>query len=868
MHDIVESLKRQREQVLQSTGDEMLRRHTSLLEIAVISLHNRLVNRMAPDSEKFRAGGAVVALDAFARGLVGPDDTVELLLLRTETLAGYENWKDEIARPLEEAGWKVRFREATVRNILERVPAELPFFFDLLEARYISGNRDLLESLEDALDAFVEEHRGFLIDHLHVSLKERRALLEHPENWLEPNLIKNPGGLEDITSIRALCRIVLGIRCFEDAIFQGFLTRPEVDRLQQAEKLYLRLLSLLHSVAANGSGVLRFHDQERLAEKLGYPARSGFLPVETFMKDVYQHFHDVHGVSAEFCERLQDSGRFAVEGGEEKPSFPLEEGLEVQSGKIVVHPSRYPASAGAVVHLFVAAAKHRIGFASSTRQWIRHHSNLVETAAGDPKARDEFLELVRCDSPELPVIRRFYNYGLLQGIIPESASVHGLVQHDAFHIYPVHEHHLRTLSVIKRLLQGDYEDSEPELTEMARSVSDPTCLYLAALLHDVGKSAGRDHALHGGEMIPSIARRLGLEPEWSDMVQFLVAQHLLLIDTAAMRDLADQEMLTQCALLIGDPERLQLLLLLSFADMNATGPKAEEKWRETPVRELYDRLLYILEKGEPSDQSIADRLQRIKAQVQREVQDLVTPEELEDHFSQLPPRYLLAMPPEAVGRHLRMELELNRSGEVPVWEVQTSDGTAEITLMSPEMPGLVANTAGIFTLHDLDIRGAQVFTKKNGMVLLIFRCRMREGAGITCDWKALRDDMKRLLQGRLALDYRIAAHAAQQGPSARSVPSTPSQVLIDNESTRYYTILEVYSTDRPGLLYTITRTLMDLQVRIFVAKITTKVDQVADIFYIKTHEGKKVTDPEQMEEIRRALIFWLDGPASDRDAPH
>jgi [protein-PII] uridylyltransferase len=413
---------------------------------------------------------------------------------------------------------------------------------------------------------------------------------------------------------------------------------------------------------------------------------------------------------------------------------------------------------------------------------------------------------------------------------------------------------------VKKLVEGRYAAAEPGLNAIVSRVADFTWLFLAALLHDVGKSAGKNHALHGGEMVPAIARRLGLNPTESDIVQFLVAQHLLLMDSASLRDLADEEMLAQCALIIGTCEQLDQLTLLSFADMMATGPRAQQKWRDTPVLALYERVNDLLERGDPNPQTIAERIEHVRMQVGQEVTDLIGSAELEDYLAQLVPRYLLSMPPGAIARHFRLEWQLQRGTDPFVWEVAVADDLAEITLLSPERPGLLARTAGILTLHDLNIISAQVFTKKNGVVLLIFQCRLPEPADAHPDWNEVKADMGRLLQGKLALDYRIAAHAVTRMLPRPSVRQSPSHIKIDNDSSNIYTILEVYTLDRVGLLYTITRTLHDLQLRIYVAKITTKVDQVADVFYLRTNQGEKVTDPEQVREIKNALCFWLDGP--------
>lgn len=859
MQGIIESLRKQRQQLIEDLGEDIFSRHTSLLEIAIISLYNRLVNRLSQDSEQVRASGVVVALGAFGRSAIGPDDPVHILFLQTETLAEGFPWHEEITVPLEEAGWKLEVSVDHIEHILGRAEIDFPYLLQLLTARYVSGSRPLMEQLDGALGDLLANNRNQWLQRLRESGEARLLLLEKPESWLEPDLMENPGGLADIRGIRTACRIAGDVRSIEDAIFRGYLLRAEVDALLQAEKLLARLLVVVQTMARDHSTVLRFHDQEMLAEKLHYATRSGFLPVETFMQQIHQAFHEVMRVCEDFWGRVAEG----LWGDDEEPpptDAPtwLETGVAYRFGRIVVHPNIYPQSAASLLHLFALAAKHGLGLANSTKQWIRHHRNLLDATAGSAQVRQEFEDLLLKDRPSIPMVRCLYNQGLLSALIPELAPVHGLVKHDAFHAYPVHEHHLRTLSELKRLHGGEYQQSQPELSQIVRTVDNPMCLYLAALLHDIGKSAGSEHALHGGEKIPAIARRLGLQAEESDAVQALTAQHLLLLDNAAMRDLADEEMLTQCALSIGNVERLDLLLLLSFALMYATGPRAIEKWQQTPVLQLSQKVRLLLEKGEPSAQAIAEKMEHLKIQVSHEVADIIDHDELNVHFAELAPRYLLSMPPNTIARHLRLERQLQNSKDRLMCEVGSSGLTYELTLMSWEMPDLLVRTAGILTLHDLNITGAQVFTKKNGVVLLIFQCRVPEGLTQKPDWKAIRQDMKRSLEGKLALDYRIAAHTAQRGYLRSVVRRSPSRAVVDNESSGSYTILEVYSTDRVGLLYTITRTLLDLHVRIYVAKITTRIDQVADVFYILTDDGQKVTDPDQIKEIQDALAFWLD----------
>ncbi len=801
-----ESLRRQRDLILEESSEQALDRHTSLLEIAIISLYNRLANRLASGSEAFRAGGAIAAIGSFGRGISGPTQAVPILGLQADDFPIKDGWIDEITEPLIEAGWPVEAFQGSAAQIMDMARADSALFFKLMDLRYISGNRNLADQLDREIDNHIAENRASFLHSLRESIAARKKLLENAQNWLEPDLEENPGGLSEIRAIRAGCRIESKIRNLEDAIFRGYLTRQEVDLLQTAEKTFCRYLTLLQARSGRTGSALLFDDQETLARKLGYAEKSGFLPVEIFMQHVHQLFQGVAEVSREFWERL-DEGRST--DAEETETF-IEEGVAARSGKIYIQTDRYPATPERLVHLFAVCARRGLGLANVTRQWIFHNKNVLDAASGDPCVKDEFLELLRADSPEVPVLRRFYDYGLMTALIPELASVHGLVQHDEFHLYPVQEHHLRTVAELKKIIAGVYSEEEPELTMTAADLGDPAPMLLAGLLHDVGKSSGSGHAARGGEMIPAVARRLGLSSQETETVQFLVSQHLLLLDSASLRDLADQEMLSSCTAAVGRKEYLDQLVLLTFADMMSTGPRARDKWRNTPVLTLYCNLRGILEKGEPSSRVISERVARVKKQIETRVSDLLSPGEVETYFSQLAPRYLISISPEEIVKHIQLGRRLQESEGSFIWEVSSGRETAEITFMSYDRPGLLAKSAGILTLHELNIISAQAFTMNNEITLLLFQCRLPEGETAT-DWEAMRKDMDRLLKGKLALDYRIAARSAgRQQPKA--LRAEPSKIVIDNESSAMYTILEVYTADRIGLLYTITRTLHELQI--------------------------------------------------------
>ncbi|MCX7822713.1 MAG: HD domain-containing protein [Syntrophobacterales bacterium] len=852
---VVESLRRQRERLINDYGEEGFTAHTNLLEISIISLHNRVANMLENSSEIFRSEGSIIAIGDFGRGMIGPLQPVQIVFLVTPKLEKEKEWFREVINPLEEAGWKVEWEVLTLSALTEKLSRDYSFLKKVIYMRYISGNRLIADELEAVLKEWIRTQGVELIGECKKSWVERFEMATKAEDWLELDLYSFSGGLDDIRCLRITLNI-LGMNRLDDAARQGILERQDIDRLQQVERFYLRILN------AAGGSVLSYNVQEEVALKMGYTGRADFSAVEAFMQEVYRALHDVSRICQIFWRSIEEKTDLI---GEKPIPREIRSGVFIREGSLDIDFEKFPLNPVSFVSIFRMAAQYGVPVGAKTLRHLISHRNILESSAGNRAVSEELLLMIHSDSPRLLAFRQFHDMGFFGALIPEWNSILGLAQHDFFHAFPFHEHAIRALQEVKKVLNGDYAKEEAEITRVGNRISDPRWLYLAALLHDIGKSGGRDHAIKGGEMIPPIARRLGLLPEESDMVQFLVAQHTLLMDSASMRDIGDEGMLSQCSLIIGNPVRLDLLLILTFADLKSTGPTAFEKWQRSPILFLYERIGQIIEKGEPNPKLIRDRISQISKLVKEKVSDLMDEHQLQNQLEEVSPRYLLSMIPEDIAEHLRLEWIFFNSPDPFVCRIVPRslgkyggmDKGWNLTIISEMTQGLLYKVAGLLTLHNLDIISAQVFVKKNGIMILDFQCISRIPDHET-NWEEIQRDLKRLLEHKLALDYRLA----QRAVFPRGSRPISTEVVVDNDSSEDYTILEIYTKDRPGLLYLITKTLAGFEIRVYVAKITTRGDQVADVFYVKDHLGNKLYDPDQIREIQQALIFWLDKASS------
>ena len=359
-----------------------------------------------------------------------------------------------------------------------------------------------------------------------------------------------------------------------------------------------------------------------------------------------------------------------------------------------------------------------------------------------------------------------------------------------------------------------------------------------------------------------ILKRMHHEATATEKILFLIENHLLLMETATRRDLGDEKVVVQCARTIADPERLKMLYLLTWADSKATGPRAWNTWIANLVQELFFKVLNILERGELATEDASRQVEKTLAGVRKQIPFFEKKAEIEELFSILSPRYLLNCKPSEISRHLEMAYNLGkarledkeRSFSMEIQENEI-ESCFEITFVSHDRPGLFSGIAGVLALHNINIFSANIYTWQDGTAVDIFKVTAPPDPFRSKEvWEKVKRDFREISEGRLSLEARIKEKAT---PSILSVvskkPSLPPKVVVDNRSSDFFTLIEVFADDRVGLLYRITKALFDFELDIRIAKIATKGDQVADVFYVRDLLGRKVEDEERIQRIVETL---------------
>jgi [protein-PII] uridylyltransferase len=409
-------------------------------------------------------------------------------------------------------------------------------------------------------------------------------------------------------------------------------------------------------------------------------------------------------------------------------------------------------------------------------------------------------------------------------------------------------HLLESAAGVAMLLDDPGHD--PLVARAVEAVTDRDALLLGALLHDIGKTGEGDHVAVGTRVAAETLEHMGVSGPTADLALFLVAEHLLLSDTATRRDLEDENLVLGVADRIGDPTRLAALYLMTIADAEATGPLAWTPWRAALVRELVVKIQHVLERGDVGPgtaERLSSRAEAIRAALVREDPDVV-----ERFLLRMPRGYVLSVPLERVASHVRLVATPVGAHEVRTHASKgTREATYDLAVVATDRPGLLSMIAGALSLAGLSVLTAQVFTTDDGVAVDLFEI---EGAFETDvgeeRWREFRTTLRRAIEGRLSLDHRVREKRRHYPVSRRDVPV---RVEVDNHASDFFTVIEVGAPDRLGLLFDVTRTFGELQLDVHLAKVATFGARVVDSFYVRDDLGRKVDDLERVRELERAL---------------
>ncbi|MBC7357380.1 MAG: [protein-PII] uridylyltransferase [Desulfacinum sp.] len=727
-----------------------------------------------------------------------------------------------------------------------------------LEARFIAGDEAFFRSWrEDLVRSFGVRKRFRFLDRLKEYRAQRARQYGESTYLLEPHIKEGLGGLRDLHSIRWIGTVFLGDSSLERMVGEGWLSQEEALWLEKAEDFLWRVRLQLHRANRRRQDQLLLTDQENLAYRLGFLDGTEGSAVEAFMRLYYRHTARVRRIAAFLVDRLEHDKDRRSRRRRRKTILPgplLLEGDHL----FFVEPERIPEDPAIIMTLFWEAARKGAHFHHRTGQIVRENLNHVSDAVRtDPLTVERFFFILLHPQKAFPILKIMMETGFLQAFLPELAPVRYRVQHDVYHLYTVDEHLLRTVLELHRLEAG--EDSlapQVQLASLFSEIHHKRVLYLAGLIHDIGKGAGKNHSVRGADMSRDLAVRLGLDPQERELLEFLVRNHLLLAETALKRDLSDEKPILRCAMRVADRERLRLLYLLTVADSRATGPGAWNTWRASLLHELFIKVDRILERGDWRPEDAQSRAEAVQRSVLELCEEARRPR-VEQWLESLSLRYLLTQNPEDILRHFHMEMRVPR--EPLVLDARPLEEELwQVTVACPDRPGLFATITGVLWLHGCNILSADIFTRERGIALDVLTVEnIPDPLHPQEVWDRVSRDLAECLRDADHLKSLVRRYQPAVPKKKAAAPRKKDRVILDESASDFYTVIEVYTWDRPGVLHAVTQTLFELGLTIQLAKISTPGAQVVDVFYVTNLDGEKIQSPERHTEIETRLLACL-----------
>ncbi len=875
-----------------ASGHHVAQGHAYLMDMLLHRLYLLVHDGQSDGQGTF----SVVATGGYGRSELAPYSDIDLLFLLPNDLAFTRPKKDAVAPPRTAKGSPIsppplpkdRLPIAPQERISQRVERMLYCLWDMgldvghavrtisecvqlarqnveirtsmLESRFLSGDQALFTTYHDTLFAKVLERgpEAFLRAKL-VEQTKRHERFGNSLFYLEPNVKENPGGLRDLQTFSWISKYRYHVKKMRDLIPQGLITEEEYRTFLRCQSFLKRVRNALHYRAGRRDDRLTFQHQLDIAAEFGYKDRAGMRGVEQFMRRYYQVTRQVSNLSWIFLRKYQEEYRSLFWWNRRS----LEDCFQLYGDKVIVSdPESFRQDPVRLMKLFEVAQRHLKSIHPDTLRLVVRDLGLIDREfRKNPVVAALFIQMLNGERAVAWVLRRMSICGVLGRYLPEFGRIIGQPQHDLFHIYTVDEHTILAVESLRHIKSGKFSAELPICTALMAQLDyyerGSIMLYLAVLLHDIAKGRGGDHQLKGALIARQVCLRLGLTEAETSLVCWLVGRHLDLSRTAFRRDISDPNTIQSFARQVGTQRRLEFLLLLTVADIRAVGPNAWNLWKAELLRRLYSLTLSALKRGAFQPDEMARQAEAQKqAVLALTAGKTVSPVDLRTYLDRFDENYFLHYEASTIARHAEALLGREESAITILFLTSPVSETTELLIYTRDQSGLMSRISGALAMEGVNILSADIVTTKDGMALDFFVVQNTVGQ---------------------ALDNRLQMQRLEQRLTQFLLdPVRPQPVLVPNEgdlrrqrmfhvpfaidvddTVETFTILEITSLDRVGLLFLITREMELHGIQIRTAKIATYGERAVDVFYVRDLYGLKLTK-QKMDSFAKSLRDMID----------
>ena len=759
--------------------------------------------------------------------------------------------------PLWDAGVQIGHQVVTQGELLHLAKTDLPTATTLLDWRHLMGNREASNQLKKkAFDSvFSNGQISQFLEELHIQSELRWGRFGDSVYLLEPDLKNGRGGVRDLDILSWIAQARFRVPDLAGLVKIGVLLEPEFEEISEASQFLQRVRNILHFGSRRRTDRLGFEGQEQVAEVMGYG--TGGAGCELMMSEYYRHARTVSNSLETLFYRARPTERRRKKVTELAPGIE-QIGEEVALARIDELYERPELALG----VYWEAVQGDLPVEPRSRDEIARalkDEEFCEQLRANPQAATYFRRLVRqprdVKFKRNSLLSEFHDVGLLLAMIPEFAPVVGRVHHDIYHVYTVDVHSIACVDKLRSFCRGSFAKQFPIASRLAADIARPQVLFMAALLHDIGKDeGGRNHADRGVDLSRPILERLGVQEHDIIEIQHLVRKHLRMYHVASRRDIDDPKTIEDFRSQVHGTEGLKELYILTLCDVSTTSPNALTEWKARMMEELY---IATRVSFDGLDQSESSRAENLKSAALALCPDPGEREFLQHFLSSVPHRYLHANEPNDIVEHARLARFSERRRFVGR-TLKKENPYAEVGFIADDRPRTLEMIAASLTANRLRVAGAQLYTWQDSLgqkkVLDLFWVRAGQDPELVQEaMPKLEKDFESLRSGEIDPEELIHRRH-RSGLNARPAPDVEVSVSFDNRCATAHTVIEVIAPDRPGLLYRLAKSIGRAGLSVGLAKINTEGNAVADVFYVLDAQGKKLVDPSALEELREALL--------------
>ncbi|WP_138935579.1 [protein-PII] uridylyltransferase [Roseovarius arcticus] len=829
---------------------------TDCLVLATYRLATDVMHPLPTPTESQRL--SVVAVGGYGRGEMAPESDVDLLFLTPYKITG---WAESVIESMLYILWDLRLKvghaSRTIRDCLRLGSEDFTIRTSLLEHRWLAGDTELAGDLRHRLwnDLFSGTEREFT--QAKLDERETRHQKQGGQRYMvEPNVKEGKGGLRDLQSLFWIAKYTYRVTDKADLVRQGMFTPEEFDTFAQAENFLWAVRCQLHLITGRPSDKLTFDLQVAVAERMGYSDRAGRRGVEIFMQDYFRHATAVGDLTRIFLTQLEAAHVKSEPLLQRlfRRKRKLKDGFGEVHGRLAIeNDTAFLGDPLNILRIFDEALRTGLLIHPDAMRLITANLDLfTDEVRNDPAAQKLFLGLMlRHGNPER-ALRRMNELGVLAAFIPEFEPIVAMMQFNMYHHYTVDEHTIQCISHLARIERGELIEELPIASSILKNGVNRRILYVALLLHDIGKGRSEDHSILGAKIARKVAPRLGLKPREVDTVEWLVRYHLLMSDMAQKRDIADPRTVRDFAKAVQVRERLDLLCVLTVCDISGVGPGTWNNWKASLLRALYRQTLGAMENG-LEDLNREQRGSDAKRKLRQALKGWDAKALKEETARHYPPYWQgLHVTAHVIFARLLQDIG-GKDGEIGIdlHPDEDRDATRACFVMS-DHPGIFSRLAGALALVGANVVDARTYTSKDGYATAVFWIQDADGHPFASErLPRLRQTILKTLKGEVVA--RDAIKSRDKIKKRERAFRVPTHITFDNEGSEIYTIVEVDTRDRPGLLYDLTRTLAAANVYIASAVIATFGEQVVDTFYVKDMFGLKFYSDAKQKSLEAKL---------------